>query len=391
MSRLVQLAFLFSLAMAGIATAQERRLYAPLIVLGDNSTADLRIIEDRAEGKTTFDLCYAFNVDTSNGVLTLGDFDRVVLPLKIDGASLTGSGTSSESKQAVSVNLQRRPAGEGHLVFTGSITIGGTRYPVSSEPTVSIEPSPETEYVNIVEKPETFDQSASPNTLGVKFKRGALPRILEALRGANVKVDLTSTANDRCASLRSGEGHLRIVVPPEETQALVEKIRKLPDVLRAGWSTPLLWTPSVRVGNARWVSRGALNRQKIADELATAVAEHIGASVTNTSWDPRSGELKIAFKRPSKLFPDLGLVENFHMTVLVTGERFGDTDTALVWGPTIFGEVADEREGDRLSFVPLFLFAGPPEGIVIHIEPETLAARLAAESWDSSDSAWVKR
>lgn len=391
MTRVVQLAFLSFLAMAGVAAAQERLIYTPPIALGDNATADLRIIEHRADGKTTFDLCYAFNVDSSNGVLTLGDYDRVSLPLKVDGANLTGAATSSEAKQPVEVNLQRRAAGEGRFVFSGTITIGARSFPVSSEPTVGTEPPPETEYVNIVGKPEIFDQSASPNTLGVKHRRGALPVLLEALRDANVKVDLTSTGIDKCASLRSGEEYLRIVAPPEETQALVERLRKLPDVLRAGWSTPLLWMPSVRISGARWVAKGALNRQKIADELAAAVAKHIDASVTGSAWDARSGELKISFKRPSKLFPGLGLTENYQMTALVTADRFGETNNALIWGPTISGEVADERAGNRLSFVPLYLYAGPPEGIVINIEPETLAALLVAESWDSSNDVWVKR
>lgn len=391
MSRVVQLVLFSFLAMAGVATAQERRIYTPPIALGDNTTADLRIIEDRADGKTTFDLCYAFNVDNSNGVLTLGDYDRVVLPLKVDGANLTGTATSSEAKQAVAVKLQRRAAGDGRFVFAGTIDIGGKSYPVASEPTGGAEPSPETEYVSIVETPESFDEGSSPNTVGVKYRRGTLPKLLEALRDANVKIDLTSSAIDRCASLRSGEEYLRIVVAPEEAQALVERLRKLPDVLRAGWSTPQLWTPTVRVGNARWVSKGMLNRQKIAGDLAAAVARHIGASVTGTSWDARSGELKVSLKRPSKLFPGLGLTENYQMTALVTADRFGETNNALIWGPNIFGEVADERAGSRLSFVPLYLYAGPPEGIVINLEPETLASLLDAESWNSSDGVWVKR
>lgn len=390
MVRVVQLAFLSLLAMVGIAAAQERLIYSPPIALGDNATADLRIIEDRADGKTTFDLCYAFNVDSSNGVLTLGDYDRVSLPLKVDGANLTGAATSSDTKQPVAIRLQRRAAGDGRFVFTGTIDIGGKSYPVRSEPTAGVEPSPETEYVNIVEAPEAFDEGSSPNTVGVKYRRGTLPKVLEALRDANVKIDLTSSAIDRCASLRSGEEYLRIVAAPEESQALVERLRKLPDVLRAGWSTPQLWMPTVRVSGARWVSKGMLNRQKIAGDLAAAVAKHIGASVTGTSWDARSGELKVALKRPSKLFPGLGLTENYQMTALVTADRFGETNNALIWGPTISGEVADERTGNRLHFVPLYLYAGPPEGIVINVEPETLASLLDAESWNSSDGVWVK-
>jgi len=391
MAKVVQLAFLFWFSMAATATAQDLRIYSPPIALGDNTTADLRIIEERGEGKTTFDLCYAFNVDNSNGVLTLGDYDRVLLPLKVEGANLTGNATSSEEKQPVAVKLQRRAASDGRLVFSGTIEIGGKSFPVTSEPTGGAEPSPETEYVNIVEGVEAFDEGNSPNTVGIKYRRGTLPVLLEALRDANVKIDLTSSAIDRCASLRSGEEYLRIVAAPEESRALVERLRKLPNVLRAGWSTPQLWTPTVRVGKARWVSKGVLDRQKAAGDLAAAVAKHIGASITGTSWDSKSGELKVSFKRPSKLFPGLGLTETYQMTALVTADRFGETNNALIWGPSIYGELADERAGNRLSFVPLYLYAGPPEGIVINIEPETLAALLDAESWNSSDGVWVKR
>ncbi|HRF10475.1 MAG TPA: hypothetical protein PL193_17810 [Xanthobacteraceae bacterium] len=391
MVRAVQLAFLFWFSMAATATAQELRIYSPPIALGDNTTADLRIIEDRGEGTTTFDLCYAFNVDNSNGVLTLGDYDRLLLPLRADGASLTGNATSSEKKEPVAVKLQRRAASDGRLVFSGIIEIGGKSFPVTSEPTGGAEPSPETEYVNIVEGPEGFDEGNSPNTVGIKYRRGTLPVLLEALRDANVKIDLTSSAIDRCASLRSGEEYLRLITAPEESQALVERLRKLPNVLRAGWSTPQLWTPTVRVGKARWVSKGVLDRQKVAGDLAAAVAKHVGASITGTNWDAKSGELKVSFKRPSKLFPGLGLTETYQMTALVTADRFGETNNALIWGPTISGEVVDERSGNRLTFVPLYLYAGPPEGIVINVEPEILAALLDAESWNSSDGVWVKR
>ena len=49
--------------------------------------------------------------------------DRFVVPLKVEGNRLTGSGQSQEGKQAVSVNLTRRVAG-GNFTFEGTVTSG---------------------------------------------------------------------------------------------------------------------------------------------------------------------------------------------------------------------------------------------------------------------------
>lgn len=393
MRKVVQVALMLSLS-SSAALAQERLVYSPLLDLGDQTSADLRLIEESAGAKTksmTLDLCFASNVDTSNGVLILGDYDRVVVPLKADANSLTGAASSSEAKQAVTVNLHRRAAADGKVSFTGTISIGGKPFQVSADPVVGVEAMEETAFLRIVEKPEAFDETAAPNAIAVKIRRGNQPQLIEFLRTANVKIDLTSGAVDKCAVLRSGDEYLRVFTPPAEAEALIARLKKLPFVTAAGWTGAFTGSPTARVSNARWVIKGVLNREKAAGDLSAAIAKHIGASVTGTSWDPRTGELRVTLKRPSKLFPGLGLTENFVAVSLVAPERFGETDRALIWGPNISGDVADEGAGARLSIVPLTLYAGPPEGIQIYVDPEILAGLLEGEWWDSANNAWVKR
>lgn len=394
MSRAIQFAFLFLFAALSAAFAQERQVYAPALDLGENSTADLRLIEESAAAKSkgmTLDLCFARNVDSSNGVLILGDYDRVVIALKAEANSLTGAGSSNEAKRPVEVKLQRRPDTAGKVRFSGTVSIDGKAYQVSPEPVFGTDPSAETEYVTINAKPEAFDETAAPNTLGIKFKAGSLPQLLEVLRPANVRIDLTSGAVDKCAILRSGTQYLRVVTAPERSQALVAELKKLFFVVDAGWTSAIFASPSVRISGARWVKQGTLEREQAANALSAAMAKYLGASVVGSEWDSRSGELKVTFKRPSKLFPGLGLADTLQMTALIAPERLGETDRAVLWGPTISGDIADEATGTRLSFVPLTLFAGPPEGIVISVEPEVLARLLDAEWWDSANNAWTKR
>ncbi len=380
--------------LAGIAQAQEQSFYSLLVDLGERTTSDLRLIEEHSGAKiekATLDLCFASDVDTSNGVVTLGTYDRVLIPLKIEGNRYQGSAASSEGKRQVAVSFERRNAGAGESkVFSGTITVGGKTFSLSNEPAYAKNVEEEMPLLNIVEQPGIYDEAAAPNTVAVKFNKGTLAQLLDVLRGENVRIDLVSGAIDKCSVLRSGFEYLRMTTPPDEALGLVAKLRKLSFVASAGWTSPFSGSPTVRISDGRWVKKGVVDRAKAAAEFSAAIAKHIGATVTGTEWDAKTGELKARMKRDSRLFPGLGLTENFLAVTLIAPERPGETGRAMIWGPLISGEVADERAGSRLNLTPLSLYAGPPEGILIQIEAETLAGLLAGEWWDTSEGAWTK-
>jgi hypothetical protein len=385
---------LFYLVVSSSALAQQTQVYSPLLQLDDRMNGDLRLIE-QAEGtkisSATADLCFAFGVDNTTGVHTLRDFDRVVIPLKIEGNRFSGNATSTEGKRPVAVNFERRAGEGGRLTLSGSVSVDGQVYPISKDPAFGKDPEEESAPFLVVAKPQVFDETAAPNTVAIKYRRQSLPDLLEMLRSANARIELTSSALDKCGILRSGFDYLRVTTPPDEAQALVSKLRKLPYVIDAGWTSPFSASPAVRIGDSRWVTKGVLDRGKAAGELSQAIAKHIGATVAGSEWDAQTGELKVRLKRPSRLFPGLGLTETFQAVALIAPGRFGETGRAMIWGPLITGDIVDDRPAPRLSIVPLALYAGPQDGIVINIEPEVLGGLLQSEWLDSSSGAWTRR
>ncbi len=367
--------------------AQERKIFTPPVVLGEGTTADLRVIENwsgSSIANATVDLCFAQGVDRSYGTLTLGDYDRAVVQLKNDGRSWKGASVSTEARRPVSVDLRREPVADGKVRFSGAVVIDGVAHEVSADVFERTgELSEDEPYLKPIEKPERFGDEAAPNALAVTVKNGSQRQLFEALRKANVKIDLLSGGNDKCTVLRSGTQTFRVLTPPERSAALVETLRKLPFVLNAGWTQAVSGAPNVRVTGNGWIVNGAINREKVSGEFAGAIAKHIDGRVTGTDWDEKTGEIRFTFSRPSKLFPGFGLTEKLEMVALVAPERPGATNSAIIWAMSIYGDVVDEGAGPRLGIVPLTLYAGPPEAIVINLEPEILAQLLGGESWDS--------
>lgn len=373
--------------------SQQRISHTPVLEAGENRSADLRIIETQS-GATlqtaTADLCFAKNIDFSHGVMILGDYDRVVVPLKIDGQSLAGSTVSEVNKQPVSFNLRRQGGTDGKVSFAGTVTIEGVAYRVDHAARHGVAFVEDEPFMKAELKPESFGHVVAPNTLAVTIKRGSLPELIAFLRSATATLDVLSGTSQPCLDLRLATQQFRVLTAPDRSQALVDALRKLPYVTEAGWTVSIYAQPAARVSANGWVTNGVLDRKTVSAGLSSAIAKHIGGSVVSVDWDDKTGELKVKLKRPSKLFPGIGLTENFDAAVLVAPERFGDTNQAIVWSPIIHGDIADESGGTRVGLVPLTLYAGPPEGIVINIEGEVLGKLLQAEWWDSEKSEWVR-
>src|SRR5262249_47083044 len=114
--------------------------------------------------------------------------DRFVVPLKVEGNRLTGTGQSQEGKQAVSVSLTRRVAG-GNFTYEGTITSGSITEKISSTDNNELTEEEITDQFlseAAIEPAPTDFTAAWPQALHVRVGRAAVPSLLDALRDQNV-------------------------------------------------------------------------------------------------------------------------------------------------------------------------------------------------------------
>lgn len=382
------LLFGFLFCFFATASIAQTRQYSPSLYLGDNTSSDVQIIEDGVGPeikKATLDLCFGFDIEQSYAHLNVGNFDRVIVPLSISNDSLSGSASSVERKRAIKVALKRKPEKDG-VSYSGTISIDGKSYPISEQPVSSRADGYRPEII-IDENPKEF-RDVLPNALIIKYKYGTSPQLVATLRQANAALDVAPSFHNRCNDIRSGYEYLKILTPPQESQALVARLRKLPFVTQVGW-TDHEKTVTVRVTGQGWVNKGVLNRTTAAAGLSAAMAKALGASVTGTSWDQKTGEVKLSFKRPSKLMPGSGLSELISMVALIAPDRFGDTNRAIVSVAGLSGHVMDDGPGPRVRVLTMQLAAGPgPEGFYIYLNSEEVAPLLKGEWWNGTE--WTK-
>ena len=164
--------------------------------------------------------------------------DRFVVPLKVDGNRLTGSGQSQEGKQAVSINLARRVAG-GNFSFEGTITSGSITEKIRSTDNTEMTEEEITDQFlaepAIELSPADFT-AAWPQALHARVGRAALTALLDALRDQNVRL-LYSGLLPSCRVLRSGNYTVQIDVEAERVGAVLAKIKSVSGVAEVGFSS----------------------------------------------------------------------------------------------------------------------------------------------------------
>ena len=119
-----------------------------------------------------------------------------MVPLKVEGNRLTGTGQSQEGKQAVSVNLTRRVAG-GNFNFEGTITSGSITEKIRSTDNTEMTEEEITDQflAEPAIEPSPADFTAAwPQALHARVGRAALTGLLEALRDQNVRLRLQQPA-----------------------------------------------------------------------------------------------------------------------------------------------------------------------------------------------------
>ena len=102
-----------------------------------------------------------------------------------------------------------------------------------------------------------------------------------------------------------------------------------------------------------------------------------------------TGKLKITLKRPSQVYPALGLTESIEIAALVSSDKPGASDKLMLWVSSPVITTVDESAGPRLNLSEEA--SGDEEGG----EPkddngsvEALAREFKGQRWDADKSVW---
>jgi hypothetical protein len=363
----------------------ETRYFTSIDGLMDGN-ADVVLKESR-QGKqvtaATLDVCYP--ADKS------GDRkDRFVVNLAVNGQTLSGTAQSFIDKAPVTVKLMRKPTGDT-FEFRGQIAIGQNVTEVASTDNSDIS---EREFQDsqstddgITPQPKDFSE-VSPESVGVRLKLEAVEDFLKGLKGQDVEVGVSSLAVT-CDAMRAGLQTITLSVDPERAASLIEKAKSSSGVIAAGWTTGIVeMDRAIRISAADWRDGDKLNREKLAAAIGNVLTKTLAAKLSASNWSSTTGKLKLTFKRPSQLFPALGLTETVEVTGLVAPDRPGGSDRLIVWIGTPLVTTSDENAGAKLNLSDDS--SGDEEGDQKDASGsvEALAKELKGQRWDSDKSVW---
>jgi hypothetical protein len=346
------------------------------------------ILKENRQGKTVtsavLDVCYPAEKGSDRK-------DRFIANLDVNGQSLTGTTQTLAGKLPVTVKLQRKQAGDS-FEFRGQITIGPTVTEVTSTDNSDLS---EKEFLEnqttddgITPAPKDFSE-VSPESVGVRVKLDAALDFLKSLKGEAVEVGLSSLTVT-CDALRAGEQTINLTLDPERAGALIAKAKASPGVVAAGWTTGSVeMDRAIRFAAADWISGDKINKDKIASTISNVLGKTLGAKPAAAAWNANTGKLKLTLKRPSQVYPALGLTESIEIAALVSPDKPGASDRLMLWVSSPVITTLDESAGPRLNLSEEA--SGDEEGG----EPkddngsvEALAREFKGQRWDPDKSVW---
>jgi hypothetical protein len=352
-----------------------------------DGTADV-VLKETRQGKNVttavLDVCYPAEKGSDRK-------DRFIANLAVSGQTLTGTTQSINDKLPVTVKLLRKATGDS-FEFRGQITVGQTVTEVASSDNSDLS---EKEFLEnqttddgITPAPKDFTE-VSPESVGVRVKLEAALDFLKSLKGEAVEVGLGSLAVT-CDALRAGQQTINLTVDPEHAAALVDRTRSTPGVVAAGWTTGSVeMDRTIRFPAAEWRDGDRINKDKIATAIANVLGKTLAAKPSGATWNANTGKLKLSFKRPSQIYPPLGLTENIEITALVSSDKPGVSDRLMLWVSSPVLTTADEGAGPKLNLSEES--SGDEEGG----EPKddngsvaALAREFRGQRWDADKSAW---
>jgi len=219
-------------------------------------------------------------------------------------------------------------------------------------------------------------------------KLDAAPDFLRGLKGQDAEVSLSSLTVS-CDALRAGEQTINISVDPDRAAGLIAKFKSLPGVVAAGWTSGIVeMERSIRFASADWRDGDRLDRDKLAAAMANVLSKTLSAKSSASAWNPNTGKLKLTFKRPSQIFPALGLTETVEVTALVAPDRPGTSDRLMLWISNPVVSTKDETPGPKLNLAEES--SGDEEGDQKddNGSVDALAKEFKGQRWDADKSAW---
>jgi hypothetical protein len=367
------------------ANASEVRYFTSIDGLMDGN-ADV-VLKETRQGKTVtaavLDVCYPVEKGSDHK-------DRFVANLSVNGQALTGTAQSVGAKLPVTVKLVRKPTGDT-FEFKGQISVGQTVTEVVSSDNSDLSEKEfqdnQTTDDGIQNAPTDFTE-VSPESVGVRIKLDAAQDFLKSLKGQDVEISLGSLTTT-CDALRAGQQTISISADPDRATALIAKFKSSPGVVDAGWTSGVVeMERSIRFSAAGWRDGDKLNKDKLASAIAGVLTKTLSAKSTSSTWDSSTGKLKLAFKRPSQLFPALDLTETVEITALVAPDRPGGSDKLMLWIGNPVISTADEGAGAKLRLSDET--SGDEEG-----DPkddngsvDALAKEFGGQRWVTDKSVW---
>jgi len=365
--------------------ANETRYFTSIDGLMDGN-ADA-ILKETRQGKTVtsavLDVCYPAEKGSDRK-------DRFVVNLAVNGQTLSGTTQSISDQLPVTVKLVRKPTGDT-FEFKGQISVGQTVTEVTSTDNSDLSEKEfrdnQTTDDGIAAAPKDFSE-VSPESIGVRLKLDAALDFLQGLKGQDVEVSLSSLTVS-CDALRAGEQTINISVDPDRAAALIAKFKSLPGVVAAGWTSGIVeMERSIRFLAADWRDGDRLNRDKLAAAIANGLGKTLSAKPSSSAWNPNTGKLKLTFKRPSQIFPALGLTETVEVTALVAPDRPGASDRLMLWISNPVVSTKDETAGPKLNLAEES--SGDEEGDQKddNGSVDALAKEFKGQRRDADKSAW---
>ena len=345
------------------------------------------ILKETRQGKTVtsavLDVCYPADKGSDRK-------DRFVVNLAVNGQTLSGTTQSIGDQLPVTVKLVRKPTGDT-FEFKGQISIGQTVTEVTSTDNSDLSEKEfrdnQTTDDGIAAAPKDFSE-VSPESIGVRVKLHAALDFLQGLKGQDVEVSLSSLTVS-CDALRAGEQTINISVDPDRAAGLIAKFKSLPGVVAAGWTSGIVeMERSIRFASGDWRDGDRLDRDKLAAAIANVLSKTLSAKSSSSAWNPSTGKLKLTFKRPSQIFPALGLTETVEVTALVSPDRPGASDRLMLWISNPVVSTKDETAGPKLNLAEES--SGDEEGDQKddNGSVDALAKEFKGQRWDADKSAW---
>ena len=365
--------------------ANEVRYFTAIDGLMDGN-ADVVLKETRL-GKTVtaavLDVCYTAEKGSDRK-------DRFVANLSVNGQTLSGTTQSIADRLPVTVKLVRKPTGDS-FEFRGQITVGPTVTEVVSTDNSDLS---EKEYLEnqtsddgITATPKDFTE-VSPESVGVRIRLEAALDFLKSLKGQDLEVALSSLSVS-CDALRAGEQTININVDPERSAALIAKAKAAPGVVAAGWTSGVVeMDRTIRFAAADWRDGEKLNRDKLAATISGVLSKRLAAKPASSAWDTNTGKLKLTLKRPSHVFPALGLTETVEVIALVAPDKPGTSDRLMLWIGSPAISTADEGTGPRLNLADESSLDEEGELADDNGSVDALAREFRAQRWDGDKNAW---